>query len=145
MLLYQFFFLSASISFCGGDKFQKYVIKNNIFEFEYQIAKRNVGLIEGKDTISHYYQSKDGTNLDIIDINTDVFDGETAMIDSLSYNGRKIYMSVFFEYEGKIHEIKFEGTRWFFGQYLWEMLDNEFFPIEDENFINTPEVVYKKP
>lgn len=139
-------FLPVSVDkFLWEDNFEKYVIDKYMSEFEYQIAKRNVGWIEGKSRVSYYYQSEDGTNLDIIDIDTDVFDGEKAMIDSVSYSGRKIYMSVFFEYEGKIHEIKFEGTRWFFGQYSWKMLDNEFFPIKDENFINTPEVVYKKP
>ena len=49
-------------------------------------------------------------------------------------------MSAFFEYNGSVHEIKFEGTRWFFGKYSWKMLDNEFFPIKDENFVNTPDV-----
>ncbi|MDE6149653.1 MAG: hypothetical protein K2F81_06115 [Ruminococcus sp.] len=83
--------------------------------------------------------------MDIIDVNTDIFDGETEMINSISYSGRNIYISIFFEYNNEIHSIKFEGTRWFFGQYSWKMLDNEFFPIEDEIFINTPNVVQRTP
>lgn len=54
-------------------------------------------------------------------------------------------MSVFFKYNGEIREIKFEGTRWFFGKYSWKMMDNEFFPIDDPNFYNHPEVVQRTP
>ena len=144
--------------FIWGDSFKESVAANNLDELDFIIAKANIGQFlndSSTDEFLRYYYSSYET-----DDNEDSYgklelgqSGEffkansykDLICDSVSWKGRHIYMSAFFEYNGKIHEIKFEGTRWFFGQYSWEMLDNEFFPIEDENFINTPEVVYKKP
>lgn len=131
--------------FLWGDKFENYVINKYSSEFDYQISKENVGWGTDKDKISYYFQSEEGLGLNIINEDIDIFNGKTEMIKSVSYNGRNIYISVFFKYNNEIHEIEFEGTRWFYGKYSWKMLDNEFFPIKDENFINTPDVVHKTP
>ena len=131
--------------FLWGDNFKDYIMEYDLNDLRYLIAKENFGNFEGKSEGSYYYNLDDAYGLVVLDVNTVDFDYETQIKKSISWSGRKIYMSAFFEYKGEIHEIKFEGTRWFFGQYSWEMLDNEFFPIEDENFINTPEVVQKTP
>lgn len=144
--------------FLWGDDFEKSVAANNLDELDFIIAKANTGYFLDdsaiNDYIKSYYFSNEAENYE--DAYGDIRLGQSGeffdnndykdlICDSVSWKGRKIYMSAFFEYKGEIHEIKFEGTRWFFGQYSWEMLDNEFFPIEDENFINTPEVVQKTP
>ena len=144
--------------FLWGDDFEKSVAANNLDELDFIIAKANTGYFLDdsaiNDYIKSYYFSNEAENYE--DAYGDIRLGQSGeffdnndykdlICDSVSWKGRHIYMSAFFEYKGKIHEIKFEGTRWFFGQYSWKMLDNEFFPIKDENFINTPEVVQKTP
>lgn len=126
--------------FLWGDNFEESLIKNNVEEIGYIIAKSNIGYFKNNKENGYYYKSTGFSKLYISDSDYNEVEIEDKLKNSISYKGRKVYMSAFFEYNGSVHEIKFEGTRWFFGKYSWKMLDNEFFPIKDENFVNTPDV-----
>lgn len=41
----------------------------------------------------------------------------------------------------EMREIKFEGKRWFFGQYSLEISENDFFPVNDPGFKNAGDAV----
>ena len=132
--------------FFWGDNFEEQLITNNIEEMGHIIAKSNIGYYKeasknyknGVSFHSYYYKSTGFSKLYITDKDYNEVEVEKHIKNSISYKGRKVYMSVFFEYNNKLNEIKFEGTRWFFGKYSWKMLDNEFFPIKDEGFVNMP-------
>lgn len=136
--------------FFWGNDFEESLITSNINEMENLISEANVGYYKDnsknyKDGLwfySYYYNTneKERYGLYIGKFDEVEFPYETKIKESISYKGRKVYMSAFFEYKGSVHEIKFEGNRWFFGKYSWKMLDSEFFPIKDENFVNTPDV-----
>lgn len=136
-------FLPVSVDkFLWGDNFKDYVMNSDLNDLRYLIAKENFGWVEGEREDRFYYNG-DAYGFSILDENTTEFDYETQIKKSISWSSRHIYMSVFFKYNGEIHEIKFEGTRWFFGQYSWKMLDNEFFPIDDPNFYNAGDAVQR--
>ena len=133
--------------FLWGDKFKDSVIDNNYNQINYLITKENAEYIKDGNWnyIGFYYNSDDKDPNGLITKYYDLadFPYRSKIKDSISYEGRHIYMTVYFMYKGEINEIGFEGTRWFFGKYSWKMLDNDFFPINDPNFHNAGDVIVK--
>lgn len=144
--------------FLWGDDFEEYVVEHNIEELDYLITKENIGKFDDSSEnkfynktngFEFYYNSEineyGASGLEIKNVDSPEFLYKTEQEKSVSYKCRHIYITAYFMYENAIHEIKFEGTRWFFGKYTWEMMENEFFPIQDENFYNAGDAVERGP
>ena len=53
---------------------------------------------------------------------------------NVRFDGRKVYVHfTTIKYNGKNIDIIFEGTKRIFDVYSWKMVENDLFPIKDEN------------
>lgn len=60
----------------------------------------------------------------------------------IDYDGRKLYITVSCEYNGKNIDITFEGTKIIADVYSWKMVKNELFPLPDSSIELAYEMEY---
>lgn len=60
----------------------------------------------------------------------------------IDYDGRKLYITVNCEYNGKNIDITFEGTKIIADVYSWKMVKNELFPLPDSSIELAYEMEY---
>ena len=60
----------------------------------------------------------------------------------IDYDGRKLYITVSCEYNGKNIDITFEGTKIIADVYSWKMVKNELFPLPDSSLELAYEMKY---